>query len=160
MKYFMLFLLFCSVASAQELQNRFQDWSFFKTNRGDKTVCYLASLPINKQDNYPKRGEAFFLVTDIPNDADEISVASGFFYNKKSDIELSFGSKKFYLFPFKTTAWANNRNDDLDIIKEMQKHDDMVVNAVSYDNKAALDTYSLIGFKEAYVKMKEDCKDL
>ncbi len=42
----------------------------------------------------------------------------------------------------------------------MQKHDDMVVNASSYDSKAALDTYSLIGFKEAYFKMKEDCKDL
>ena len=32
-----------SQAYSQELQARFQDWSVFKTERGDKVVCYIAS---------------------------------------------------------------------------------------------------------------------
>jgi hypothetical protein len=155
-----LFLFFGIDLQAQELQAKFQDWNVFKTERGDKTVCYVASLPIKRGGNSDKRGEPFFLVTNIENDADEISVSSGFIYNKKSDVEISFGSKKFYLFPFNTLAWANDKNDDIDVIKEMQKHDDLVVSAVARDGKIATDTYSLIGFIQAYSKMKETCKDL
>ena len=65
--------------------------------------------------NFDKRGEPFFLVTNIENDADEISTSSGFIYNKNSNVELTFGIKKYYLFPYKTVSWANDKNDDADI---------------------------------------------
>jgi len=97
-------------------------------------------------------------VTNIEDDADEISVSSGFFYGKKSDVEVSFLSKKFYLFPHKAMAWANDKNDDIDIIKEMQKNEDMVLTGVALDGKIATDTYSLIGFPESYKKLQEVCK--
>jgi hypothetical protein len=152
------FLAFTAELSAQELQGRFHDWNVFKVNRGDMTVCYTASIPIKSVGNYDKRGEPFFLVTNIENDADEISTASGFTYNKKSDVEVSFGSKKFYLFPYRSTAWANDKNDDIDVIKEMQKHEEMLVVGVARDGKVANDTYSLIGFPQAYQNMKEICR--
>lgn len=153
-------LLFPSPIFAQELQAKFQDWNVFKNNRGDITMCYMASIPIKREGNYDKRGEPFFLVTNIENDADEVSSSSGFFYNKKSNVEISFGSKKFYLFPHKTLAWANDKNEDIDIIKEMQKHEDLIISGVANDGKTASDTYSLIGFVQAYAKMKQICKDL
>ncbi len=154
------FLLLNHEIFAQELQAKFQDWNVFKTERGDKTLCYNASTPIRREGNYGKSGEPFFLVTNIENDADEISVSSGFIYNKNSDVEVSFGSKKFYLFPYKTMAWANDKNDDIDIIKEMQKHEDMVVTGVARDGKIATDTYSLIGFAQSYERLKQACKGL
>ena len=158
-KYLLAFLLFSNVASAQELQGKFQDWNVFKTERGDKTVCYVASTPIKREGTYDKRGESFFLVTNIDNDADEVSTSSGFIYNKTSNVEISFGSRKFYLFPYKAMAWANDKNDDIDVIKEMQKHDDMVVSGVARDGKVATDTYSLVGFVQSYAKMKQVCED-
>ena len=91
-------------------QEKFQDWSLFKTNRGDQIVCYLASTPIKTRGSIRNRGESFFLVTNIKNDADEISTASGFIYKNDSDVELSFGSKKFYLFPYKILAWAHEKS--------------------------------------------------
>ena len=154
------FLLFSGKLYAQELQGKFQDWNVFKTERGDKIVCYSASTPIKSNGNYDKRGEPFFLVTNIENDADEISTASGFIYNKNSDVEISFGSKKFYLFPYKTIAWANDKNADIDIIKEMQQHEKMVVTGVARDGKIASDTYSLVGFTQSYEKLKEICEGL
>ncbi len=156
----MLVAIFCvGSASAQELQGKFQDWNVFKTERGDRTVCYLASTPIKRDGNYDKRGESFFLVTNIENDADEVSASSGFIYNKNSNVEISFGSRKFYLFPYKAIAWANDKNDDIDVIKEMQKHDDMIVSGVAFDGKISTDTYSLVGFVQAYSKMKKVCED-
>lgn len=146
-------------AYSQELQARFQDWSVFKTERGDKVVCYIASTPIKSEGNFDKRGEPFFLVTNIENDADEISASSGFIYNKNSNVELTFGIKKYYLFPYKTVSWANDKNDDADIIKEMQNNAEMIVNGVARDGKIAVDTYSLIGFVNSYKKLKEVCQN-
>jgi hypothetical protein len=153
------FLTFSEVYS-QELQARFQDWSVFKTERGDKVVCYIASTPIKSEGNFDKRGEPFFLVTNIENDADEISTSSGFIYNKNSNVELTFGIKKYYLFPYKTVSWANDKNDDADIIKEMQNNAEMIVNGVARDGKIAVDTYSLIGFVNSYKKLKEICQNI
>jgi hypothetical protein len=153
------FLTF-SKGYSQELQARFQDWSVFKTERGDRVVCYIASTPIKSEGNFDKRGEPFFLVTNIENDADEISASSGFIYNKNSNVELTFGIKKYYLFPYKTVSWANDKNDDADIIKEMQNNAEMVVNGVARDGKIAVDTYSLIGFVNSYKKLKEICQNI
>ena len=154
-----LFSLSFSQAYSQELQARFQDWSVFKTERGDKVVCYIASTPIKSEGNFDKRGEPIFLVTNVDNDADEISTSSGFIYNKNSNVELTFGIKKYYLFPYKTVAWANDKNDDSDIIKEMQNNAEMIVNGVARDGKIAIDTYSLIGFVHSYKKVKEICQN-
>lgn len=149
-----------SQAYSQELQARFQDWSVFKTERGDKVVCYIASTPIKSEGNFDKRGEPFFLVTNIDNDADEISTSSGFIYNKTSNVELTFGIKKYYLFPYKTVAWANDKNDDADIIKEMQGNAEMIATGIARDGKIAVDTYSLIGFLHSYKKLKEICQNI
>jgi hypothetical protein len=155
-----LISLVFSQAYSQELQARFQDWSVFKTERGDKVVCYIASTPIKSEGNFDKRGEPFFLVTNIDNDADEISTSSGFIYNKNSNVELTFGIKKYYLFPYKTVAWANDKNDDADIIKEMQGNAELIVTGIARDGKIAIDTYSLIGFVHSYKKLKEICQNI
>lgn len=151
-----------SPVAAQELQQRFHDWSLFKTKRGakdkEKDVCYIISIPIDRQGHEDRRGESFITVTNIENDADEIRVSSGFVYDGKSDVELSFYAKKFYLFPYKSSAWADDVNDDLEIIKQMQKEEDLNITAISFDGLASSDTYSLIGFSKAYRKMKEVCK--
>ena len=100
------------------------------------------------------------MVTNIDNDADEISTSSGFIYNKTSNVELTFGIKKYYLFPYKTVAWANDKNDDADIIKEMQGNAEMIVTGIARDGKIAVDTYSLIGFVHSYKKLKEICQNI
>jgi hypothetical protein len=158
-KYFFAFLLFPLSVLSQELQEKFHDWSVFKTTRSNEIVCYIASTPISRDKTYNKRGESFFLVTNIKNDADEVSVSSGFLYKKTSNVEISFKSRKFYLFPYRSLAWANDRNDDIDVIKEMQKQDEMIVSGVSQDGKIYEDKYSLIGFTQSYDKMQKLCED-
>jgi hypothetical protein len=155
---FLFLLVFGVSVHSEEVQESFFDWNLFKNDRGDQMVCYLASTPIKSSSSYKNRGEPFFLVTNIENDADEISVASGFIFKNGNEVELSFGSKKFYLFPYKILAWASDKKLDIEIIKEMQKSSDMVVTSVAENGKIAIDTYSLIGFRQSYQKLQKICR--
>jgi len=157
--FFLLFIVFLSarIAWSQDLLGKFHDWSVYRVDRGDQIVCYTISYPIAKKDNLLKRGESYFMVTEIKNDADELSVSSGFIYDDSMDVEVSFRSKKFYLFPHDALAWSNDKNEDIDIIKEMQKFDDFIVRGDGKKGKYGIDTYSLIGFKESYYLLKEKC---
>lgn len=153
-------LIFTTKSFASNFANnesQFQDWSFHKTIRAGKEICYILSIPIASPKNII-RSKSFFIITNNNDDADEISTSSGYFYKENSNVELSFGSEKFYLFPYKNFAWANDKNQDIDIIKEMQKQDQMYITAISSNEKMTIDHYSLIGFTQAYNQMKKSCK--
>jgi len=145
-------------ASAQELQGKFQDWSVFKINHNNKIVCYIASIPIGTSGNIKKEGEPFFLVTKINEDSDEISSSLGAIIASDSNAELSIGNQKYVLFPYQSMLWANNKTDDINIIKAMQQQADFTITAVLDNAKNFVDTYSLIGFNESYQLMKKICK--
>jgi hypothetical protein len=154
-------------AQAISTEQKFLDWTVFKTQRGRAIVCYMVAMPINKviiennksQDKKVKRPEIlpYFLVANIKDSPDEISVYSGFNYKKDSEVKVSFASKSFYLFPYISTAWANDRDEDATIIKELQKNDQMTIISYSDQDYSTIDTYSLIGFSLAYKKMNEIC---
>ena len=152
-------LLFSKSLCAEEFQGKFADWSVFKVNFGNKEICYMVSLPIKKDGNYYRRGEQYFLVVNSVDNIDEITISSGYVYKDGSEVELSFGLKKFNGFTYKSLAWANTKTDDIDIIKEMRRNLDVVVLGTNKNNKYSTDTYSLIGFNQAFGKMKEICAE-
>jgi hypothetical protein len=160
----MLLLLTSGNLLAQELQGKFADWSVFTADFGQgkngKKICYMMSLPVKKDGNYNRRGEPYFLVTNSVDNIDEITVASGYVYKEGSEVELSFGLKKFNGFTYKSLAWGSSKTDDIDIIKEMRRNLDVVVLGVNKRNQYSSDTYSLIGFNQAYGEMKEVCGKL
>ena len=117
----------------------------------------MLSLPIESSGDYQKRVQSYFLVVNAVDNIDEVTISSGFFYRPGSEVQVSFGDAKFNLFTHKNLAWSYNKNDDLEILKQMRQDLDVVVTAFDKNNKYAIDKYSLIGFKEAYKKMKESC---
>lgn len=141
------------------LIEKFMDWSIYKVKRDQRTYCYALSMPISSTGSKFRRGRSYFVVSDLIESSDEITLVSGFYYRQNSDVELSFGDKKFYLFAHKARAWAYQASDDLDIIKEMQQNAEFVISAFTDDGKFTEDKFSLIGFKQAYFKLKETCKN-
>lgn len=144
--------------SDTKIQAKYLTWNIFKTKRGRRDICYMISKPIESKSYTYKRGDAYFMVTNIKNNADEINVVSGFEYKPDTEIELSFGSRKFYLMPKLMRGWTKSRKDDIEIIKEMQKNEEMIISAITKDDRDVIDSYSLIGFSQAYFKMRELCK--
>jgi hypothetical protein len=164
----LMFLAYNSCfAQAVSTEQKFLDWTVFKVQRGRAIVCYMVSMPIDKvmiennktKNQKIKRPEIlpYFMVANIKDSPDEISVYSGFNYQKDSEVKISFASKSFYLFPYISTAWANDRDEDAAIIKELQKNDQMTITSYSNQDYSTIDTYSLIGFSLAYKKMNEIC---
>ncbi len=136
-----------------------KDWAIYKVIKDNKKYCYALSRPISSESSLLKRAKPYFIVNDLINDADEIMVVSGFHFKENSDIEISFGARKYYLFAYETRGFAYSKNDDLDIIKSMQENAEFTISAYSKDNRITRDYYSLIGFKEAYFQLKKICKN-
>ena len=137
----------------------FKDWSVFKIKQDNKDVCYIASTPINREGNYRKRGEPFATIIRVKGDNyDEVNFSSGYLYNKEKSTEISIGKKKFILFTYEERAWAMNKEEDVEIIKAMKKGYKMKLHGYSKLDTNSIDTFSLIGFTEAYNKMVWMCR--
>jgi hypothetical protein len=156
--FFIILLLFPQNLFAQNFI-KYADWGVFSTQYGKKKICYAISLPIKRKGDYQKRGEPYFIITDSGNNIDEITVSSGYEYKNNSEVNLSFGLKKFSIFTHKNLAWANSKSDDIDIVKEMRRNLDVIVIGTSKNDSFSHDTYSLIGFTKAYAIMKEMCSN-
>ena len=144
-------------SSDTKLIAKFQDWSLFEVKFENNNFCYLTSIPLKRTGDYNYQGEPYFLVINLFDEGDEINVANGSIYHNLSEVELSFGAKKFYLKPFKTLAWTEIKKDDIEIIKQMQNSLDFTVYSKNSKEENIEDYYSLLGFKMAYNEMKNRC---
>lgn len=163
MKYVIYFiLLFCILLTdifAATPISIYKNWTLFKSTINDKEMCYIVSLPIKKEGNYKRRGEPYALVSRLKGEQyDEVSMSSGFLYDPDKDIEVSISKRKFPMFSNEEKAWAYDRNDDIEMIKYMKKGSIMNVVGYSKTGFIADDTYSLMGFTEAYNGMINLCK--
>lgn len=156
-----ILLLFTELAfSAIDQKNspkHFGQWYLYNDFSANKKICYIYSIPKKSDGNYRKREKAYFLIKNIKNDNVEITVSSGFMHKNSSEVEISLKNKKFNIFTFENLAWAYNKSQDIDIIKEMKKSTDLEIYAIDIYNKYAKDYYSLDGFLEAYHEMKKNC---
>ena len=137
----------------------YKNWTLFKSTVDGKEMCYIVSLPIKKQGNYKRRGEPYALVSKLKGaEYEEVSMSSGFLYDPDKDIEVSISKRKFPMFSDEEKAWTYDRNDDIEMIKYMKKG--TLMNVVGYSEVGfmANDTYSLMGFTEAYNSMINLCK--
>jgi hypothetical protein len=160
---FLFFALLITLISSQVFAAPpvavFKDWTVFTVKQDEKHLCYIASLPFKKQGNYRKRGGPFVTVTRVKgNSFDEINVASGYIYKPAKDVEIAIDKNKFVLFSYEERAWASNRQVDIDIINKMKSGFKMEVTGYSMLGTYSVDTYSLLGFTDAYNKMVTLCK--
>lgn len=153
-----LFLqLFVGFAYAQNLDGKHLDWYFFSSGEENNKICYVVAMPIKRMSDVQVRGESYFIITKSKDNFAEVSLASGYMFKNNSDVELSFGLRKFNLISYKSQAWSYGIDDDFEIIKAMKNSDEFTVNSVSDNNQISQDVYSLIGFNKAYDQMLEKC---
>ena len=143
---------------SSELIEKIQDWGIFRGNFQNLDFCYLLSLPLKRLEGKKYQGEAYFAVILTPDGNSEITTSIGDILQNNSEIELSFGFRKFYLSQHKTIAWTNNKNDDFEIIKQMQKAFNFNIIATNEQGEFFEDYYSLLGFKMAFFRMQEVCQ--
>ena len=145
---------------AVEPEAIFKDWSVFKIKQDNKDICYIASTPINREGNYRKRGEPFATIIRVKgSNYDEVNFSSGYIYGKEKNVEIAIKNKKFVLFTYEERAWASDKEADSEIIKEMKNGYKMTLQGYSTMNTYSKDTFSLLGFTDAYNKMVSLCSN-
>lgn len=147
-----------SNASARKLHSTFEEWAVFTDDRDGQKICYIIAIPQKEQGDYKRRGAPYAIVTVAKDKADEFSASSGYPYKNNSKPTVTFDNKKkFELLVDNEILWAQDANQDKEIILHMKKGSKMEVYGNSRINSYSKDTYSLMGFTKAYSRMKRLC---
>ena len=159
---FILFSLFIiNHVNAEEVKKvlKNKDWETFVIKNETETICFAQSLPVLQAPKSNLR-EARLFVTFRPNEniSDEISITSGYEYNKKNSIIARSGKYK-YIFDISQDnfAWILDNKKEKKMIKTMKQGSRIMVTGYNQKGSQTIDHYSLLGFTKAYNSAKKNC---
>lgn len=148
-------------ASAQEPQplDTHRDWHTFTFTENGNKVCYMITEPTREEGNYTSRGDVFLMVTHRPaeNNVNVISVITGYTYQSGSQVRATIGDRTFEMFTNQDNAWARDSATDQAMVDAMKAGVNMVVRGTSSRGTLTTDTYSLLGFTDAYNQISQEC---
>ena len=154
-------LLNMNLVNAEEIKKvlKNKDWEAYVVNNENGKICFAQSAPILQAPKKDSR-EARLFVTFRPNEkiSDEISITSGYVYNKKNSIMARSGKYK-YKFDISQDnfAWIANNTKEKKMIKTMKRGSRIMVTGYNQKGSQTIDHYSLIGFTKAYNSAKKSC---
>ena len=136
-----------------------KDWETYVVKNESSKICFAQSMPILQA---PKAGprEARLFVTFRPNEkiSDEISITSGYEYNKKNSIMARSGKYKYkFDIAQENFAWMADSKKEKKMIKTMKKGSRIMVTGYNQKGSQTIDHYSLLGFTKAYNTAKKSC---
>jgi hypothetical protein len=159
---FIIFLAtFASQVNAEEVKKMgtHKDWETYIINNEEGKVCFAQSKPVLQAPKTSSR-EARLFISFRPgeNIANEISITSGYDFNKKNSINAISGKNK-YTFDIirEDFAWIADNKFEKKMIKTMQKGSRIMIKSHNQSGSQTTDHYSLLGFTKAYKATKANC---
>ena len=159
---FIIFLAtFASQVNAEEVKKMgtHKDWETYIINNEEGKVCFAQSKPVLQAPKTSSR-EARLFISFRPgeNIANEISITSGYDFNKKNSINAISGKHK-YTFDIirEDFAWIADNKFEKKMIKTMQKGSRIMIKSHNQSGSQTTDHYSLLGFTKAYKATKANC---
>ncbi len=159
--YLLVSLLIAGQASAAiQIKGKFKNWESHFTKQGDDLICFAISMPMTMEPKNLNRAEARIFVTFRTKDniRDEVSVTVGYPYKKNIPVDVSIGSNNFKFSSSEKFAWLPGKNDEIKIVRQMKRGNQAKVIGISARGNKTTDTYSLLGFTDAYNSAKNQCK--
>ena len=146
---------------AEEIKKigKFKDWETIVLNNNNELTCFAQSKPVLQSPKKNKRDSRLF-VSFRPNDKiiDEISITSGYEYNKKNSITARSGKKKFkFDISQDSFAWIADQKIEKKMIKAMKLGSRIMITGYNLKGSQTIDHYSLMGFSKAYNAAKKSC---
>ena len=161
--YLSIFILTISLtkAFAADLKKigKFKDWEVIVLTSENEKVCFAQSKPVLQS---PKKNdrEARIFISFRPYNKikDEISITSGYEYNKQNAIIAKSGKTKFkFDISQEGFAWIANNKIEKKMITAMKKGTRIMVTGYNKSGSQTIDHYSLMGFTKAYKSAKKSC---
>ena len=148
-------------ANAEEVKKilKNKDWETYIIKNESSKICFAQSSPILQAPKTNTR-EARLFVTFRPNEkiSDEISITSGYEYNKKNSIMARSGKYKYkFDIAQENFAWMADNKKEKKMIKTMKKGSRIMITGYNQKGSQTIDHYSLLGFTKAYNSSKKSC---
>ena len=136
-----------------------KDWETYIVKNESSKICFAQSMPILQAPKTNTR-EARLFVTFRPNEkiSDEISITSGYEYNKKNSIMARSGKYRYkFDIAQENFAWMADNKKEKKMIKTMKKGSRIMITGYNQKGSQTIDHYSLLGFTKAYNSAKKSC---
>ena len=155
------FIIFVNNIGAEEVKkiSKNKDWETYVLNSETGKICFAQSMPILQAPKSNKRDARLF-VTFRPGKkiSDEISITSGYEYNKKNSIMARSGKYKYkFDIAQENFAWIADNNRERKMIKTMKRGSRIMITGYNQKGSQTIDHYSLLGFTKAYNSAKKSC---
>ena len=158
---FIIILISFSARSAEDPKSigKFKDWETFTITENNNKVCFAQSIPILRAPKNFKRDPSRLFISFRPNEniKDEISVTTGYAFQKESIVKAKSGKKTFDFSAQENFAWILDTEEEQKFIQAMKKASRVMIIGRTDKGKQTIDHYSLMGFSKAYNTAKENC---
>lgn len=134
-------------------------WGTYSYSADKGKVCYVLSVPTDKQPTGLDHGDIYFFVSQKPgqNVAFEPQFIAGYNFQTDSKVIVSVGDKSFTLFTRGKSAWMENAAEEPALIAAMKGGSDMKVAAKSGRGNDTNYAFSLKGISAALESIRA-CK--
>jgi hypothetical protein len=126
-------------------------WGTYSYQAGNGKVCYVLTVPTEKQPTNLDHGDIYFFVSQKPgqNVTYEPQFIASYDFQSNSKVQVSVGDKSYTMFTRGKSAWMENAAEEPQLIAAMRAGADMKVQAKSGRGNDTSYTFSLRGITAA-----------
>ena len=126
-------------------------WGTYSYTANNGKVCYVLTIPTDKQPPSLNHGDIFFFVSQKPgqNVSYEPQFIASYDFQANSKVQVTVGDRSFSMFTRGKSAWMENAAEEPQLIAAMRAGADMKVQATSGRGNATNYTFSLRGITAA-----------
>ncbi|WP_309082739.1 invasion associated locus B family protein [Chelativorans sp.] len=136
-----------------------RDWGTYSYQSESGKVCYVMSVPKQKQPPTLDHGDIFFFISQKPgqNVAYEPQFIAGYDLREGSKVTVTVGNRSFSMFIQGRSAWMEKAAEEPQLIAAMRAGADMRISATSRRGNKTDYTFSLLGLSAALQSI-QNCK--
>ena len=152
-----------SGAEKPVLVGTYGDWSVYHGRLKGNPGCFALASPKTRDPSDFARASAYAFVSQRPAEGvrNEVSFITGYEVAATSASaaapKATIGNREFALLPRGANLWVKNPAEEGVLIDEMRGAERIEISAASRKGTVVVDTYSLIGFKQAIERAQKDC---
>jgi invasion protein IalB len=134
-------------------------WGTYSYQASGGKVCYVLTVPTDKQPPTLDHGDMFFFVSQRPGQqvSYEPQFIAGYTFQEGSKATVTIDKKSFSMFTRGKSAWVENAAEEPVLIAAMKTGTDMKVTAKSGRGNPTSDVFSLKGISAALTSIAK-CK--
>ena len=126
-------------------------WGAFSYPAKEGKVCYVLTVPKDKQPPKLEHGDIYFFVSQRPGakKSYEPQFIASYDLQANSKVQVTVGGKSFSMFTKGKSAWVENPADEPALVAAMRSGSDMKISAKSRRGNPTSYTFSLAGISAA-----------